>query len=148
MNKTNVEYESSKSLSDISENDIIDDKDSNNTNMLNPITYISNSNLFITNNIDVIFEEGNSLISSPFTSEVNSYYDDKKMNYIPYILNKYKNYLIFELTYKKKKNRNGKVRILCKKFIKNNKKRGVIIYNECEFELKRLKILIIIIIMI
>ena len=51
-----------------------------------------------------------------------------------YILNKYINNIIFELTYKK--NNKGKTKILDEKFIQRNRNRCSIIYNKCEFELK------------
>ena len=50
-----------------------------------------------------------------------------------YMLNKYKNYIIFEVTYKKNE---GKVKILGYDFIKKNNDNGSIIYNNSEFELK------------
>ena len=52
------------------------------------------------------------------------------------ILNKYKNNIIFELTYKNTDNIKYKVNILGKKFIEKNKDKGSIIYNSYEYELK------------
>ena len=53
-----------------------------------------------------------------------------------YILNKYNNNIIFELTYKKKENKEFKLKILNKRFIEINKYKGTIIYNNCEYKLK------------
>ena len=91
-----------------------------------------------------MFKGCNSLISLPDiskwnTSNVNNmsnmFYGCNSIKSLPdfYMLNKYKNYIIFEVTYK---NNEGKVKILDNNFIKRNKDNGSIIYNNSEFELK------------
>ena len=53
-----------------------------------------------------------------------------------YILNLFNNNIVFGLIYKNDENHINKIRILGNKFIKNNKDKGKIIYNNKEFELK------------
>ena len=54
-----------------------------------------------------------------------------------YIFNKYKNYIIFELTHKINKDENiGKIKILGTKFIERYRNKCSIIYNKNEFDLK------------
>ena len=56
-----------------------------------------------------------------------------------YMLNKYKNDVIFEVTYKNNEDEDeGKIKILHNDFIQKNKYKGSIIYNNSEFELKEL----------
>ena len=91
-----------------------------------------------------MFYECNSLISLPDISNWNlsrvismshMFCGCKSLISLPdfYMLNKYKNYIIFEVTYKKNE---GKVKILGYDFIKKNNDNGSIIYNNSEFELK------------
>ena len=91
-----------------------------------------------------MFSWCNSLISLPELSKwnisivedmSNMFYGCNSIKSLPYfyMLNKYKNYIIFEVTYK---NNEGKVKILDNDFIKRNKYNGSIIYNNSEFELK------------
>ena len=90
-----------------------------------------------------MFYKCNSLISLPDISKLNIYgiEDMNNMFYgcnsslkLPdvYIFYKNKKNIIFELTYKNK----GKTKILGREFIKRNRNRCSIIYNNCEFELK------------
>ena len=91
-----------------------------------------------------MFSGCNSLISLPDLSKwnisnvedmSNMFYGCNSIKSLPdfYMLNKYKNDVIFEVTYKKNKN---KVTILGQNFIVNNKYKGSIIYNNSESELK------------
>ena len=98
--------------------------------------------IFIHNIIDMSFMFCNcsSLISlfvnfSEFKIWNYMFYGCESLKSLPdiYFLNKSKNNIIFELTYK---NNKDKIRILHEDFINNNKNKGIIIYNNSEFELK------------
>ena len=104
--------------------------------------------IFIHNIIDMsyMFYECNSLMSLPDISNLNlSRVNSMKHMFCGckslisllhfYILNKYKNYIIFEVTYKNNEDER-KVNILDNNFIKRNKDNGSIIYNNSEYELK------------
>ena len=91
------------------------------------------------NNMSYMFEGCESLVSLPDISKWNTS-NVKNMNYMFnkcksslkilefYILNKRKNNIIFEITYKNRKNKEeGKVKILGKEFIDKNKDKGIII---------------------
>ena len=110
---------------------------------------ISNIKIYITNS-HCMFRGCkslcNSLISLPDLSKwnisnvedmSNMFYGCNSIKSLPYfyMLNKYKNYIIFEVTYKNNKDE-GKVKILGYDFIKKNNDNGSIIYNNSEFELK------------
>ena len=93
-----------------------------------------------------MFYKCNSLISLPDISKWNtSNVNDMSYMFVGcnsikslpdfYMLNKYKNYIIFEVTYKINEDER-KVKILGKNCIKRNKYNGSIIYNNSEFELK------------
>ena len=108
---------------------------------------ISKWNTSNANDIRGLFYECISLKSLPDlfswnTSNVNNmrnmFYKCKSLSYLPdfCILNKGISYITFELTYQNKKNQKDKIRILGKNFIEINKNNGIIIYNNCEYELK------------
>ena len=113
-------------------------------NLLISLPDISKWNTSNVKNMNFMFYECNSLISLPDISNWNlsrvismshMFCGCKSLISLPdfYMLNKYKNYIIFEVTYKKNE---GKVKILGYDFIKKNNDNGSIIYNNSEFELK------------
>jgi surface protein len=104
---------------------------------------ISNLNLSRVISMSHMFSGCNSLISLPDLSKWNisnvrnmngMFCGCNSIKSLPdfYMLNKYKNDVIFEVTYK---NNEGKVKILGKNFIEKKKDNGSIIYNNSEFEL-------------
>ena len=105
---------------------------------------ISKWNLSRVNSMSHMFSGCNSLISLPDLSKwnisnvedmSNMFYGCNSIKSLPYfyMLNKFQNDVIFEVTYK---NNEGKVKILGKNFIKKKNDNGSIIYNNSEFELK------------
>ena len=65
------------------------------------------------------------------------FYKCKSLKKLPdfYILNLYLHNVVFKLTFKKQEINKGKMRILGKNFIENNRTKGGIIYNKNEYNL-------------
>ena len=136
------------SLSDISNWETSKVKNMSNTfkgcESLTSLPDISNWNTINVNDMGGMFLRCNSLLSLPNISNwkisnvknMNNMFLECKSLKLPnfYLLNKDKNNIIFELTFKN--NSNPKMKILGKEFIEVNKDKGTLIYNNSEFELK------------
>ena len=110
------------------------------------LPYISKLDTSHVKDMSYMFYSCNSLILLPDISKwdisnvnnMNNMFSECKSSIkLPdfYIFYKYKNNIIFELTYQNNKNK-GKISIIGKKFIKKNLNKCSIIYNNCEYELK------------